>query len=112
MGGTAPLHQTTVGGRIAGKLPRAADYSLEATLQGGSVGVDAVRASAVHALLGKTFGCTPRVFAEYNYLGFGNTQVSLIPPAGAGIPINFNHNVQTTLIGLNYRFGGPFSPNY
>jgi outer membrane immunogenic protein len=51
-------------------------------------------------------------FAEYNYLGFGNTQVSLIPPAGAGIPINFNHNVQTILVGLNYRFGGPFSPNY
>jgi outer membrane immunogenic protein len=52
------------------------------------------------------------VFAEYNYLGFGNSQVSLIPPAGAGIPININHNVQTTLFGLNYRFGGPFSPNY
>ena len=52
------------------------------------------------------------VFAEYNYLGFGNNQVSLIPPAGAGIPINFNHNVQTILIGLNYRFGGPFSPHY
>lgn len=52
------------------------------------------------------------VFAEYNYLGFGNSQVSLIPPAGAGIPINFNHNVQTILVGLNYRFGGPFSPNY
>lgn len=52
------------------------------------------------------------VFAEYNYLGFGNNQVSLIPPVGAGIPINFNHNVQTILVGLNYRFGGPFSPNY
>jgi outer membrane immunogenic protein len=52
------------------------------------------------------------VFAEYNYLGFGNNQISLVPPAGAGIPINFNHNVQTLLVGLNYRFGGPFSPNY
>jgi len=52
------------------------------------------------------------VFAEYDYLGFGNNQVSLIPPAGAGIPINFSHNVQTILIGLNYRSGGPFSPNY
>jgi outer membrane immunogenic protein len=52
------------------------------------------------------------VFAEYDYLGFGNNQVSLITPAGAGIPINFNHNVQTILVGLNYRFGGPFSPNY
>lgn len=73
LGGTAPLHQTTVGGRIAGKLPLTVDYSLEATIQGGSVGVDAVRASAVHALLGKTFGRTPRMFAEYNYAsGDGN----------------------------------------
>jgi len=52
-------------------------------------------------------------FAEYNYAGFGNNQVSLIPAAvGAGVAINFNHNVQTFLVGLNYRFGGPFSPNY
>jgi len=52
------------------------------------------------------------VFAEYNYLSFQNTQVTLISPANLGFPINFNHNVQTLLIGLNYRFGGPGSPGY
>jgi outer membrane immunogenic protein len=32
-------------------------------------------------------------FAEYNYAGFGNNQVSLIPAAvGAGVAININHN--------------------
>jgi len=46
-------------------------------------------------------------FAEYNYLSFSNTSVTLVPPAGGAIPINFNHNVQTLLVGLNYRFGGP-----
>src|SRR5262249_7760956 len=48
------------------------------------------------------------VFAEYNYLSFGNSQTSLISPA-TGVPVNFNHNVQTLLIGLNYRFSGPLS---
>jgi outer membrane immunogenic protein len=52
-------------------------------------------------------------FAEYNYAGFGTNRVTLIQAAtGAGVAINFNHNVQTFLVGLNYRFGGPFSPNY
>jgi len=52
------------------------------------------------------------VFAEYNYLGFGNNQIALIPNAGAAFPVNFNHNVQTFLVGLNYRFGMPFRPDY
>jgi outer membrane immunogenic protein len=52
------------------------------------------------------------VFAEYNYMGFGTNQVSLITPANGAFPLNLNHNVQTFLVGLNYRFGGPFSPNY
>jgi outer membrane immunogenic protein len=49
-------------------------------------------------------------FAEYNYAGFGNAAVTLFPAAGGAVPINFNHNVQTLLVGLNYRFGGPFAP--
>jgi outer membrane immunogenic protein len=52
------------------------------------------------------------VFAEYNYLGFGNNQIALIPNAGAVIPVNLNHNVQTILVGVNYRFGTPFRPGY
>jgi outer membrane immunogenic protein len=52
------------------------------------------------------------VFAEYNYLSFANTQITLINPAGGGAPVNFNHNVQTLLIGLNYRFSGPLSPSW
>jgi outer membrane immunogenic protein len=50
-------------------------------------------------------------FVEYNYLGFGSNQITLIPPAGGSIPINVNHNVQTLLVGLNFRFGTPFSPS-
>jgi outer membrane immunogenic protein len=52
------------------------------------------------------------VFAEYGYLGFRGTPVVLINQGLGGNPINFNHNVQTLLVGINYRFGGPFSPNY
>jgi outer membrane immunogenic protein len=52
------------------------------------------------------------VFAEYNYLSFGNTQSALINPATGVSPVNFNHNVQTLLIGLNYRFSGPLSPSW
>jgi outer membrane immunogenic protein len=52
------------------------------------------------------------VFAEYGYLGFKSTQLNLINQVNVGVPINFNHSVQTFLIGVNYRFGGPFSPSY
>ena len=52
------------------------------------------------------------VFAEYNYLSFQNTQSTVINLAGSGAPVNFNHNVQTLLIGLNYRFSGPLSPSW
>jgi len=52
------------------------------------------------------------VFAEYNYLSFGNSQTALINPATGVTPVNFNHNVQTLLIGLNYRFSGPLSPSW
>ena len=56
------------------------------------------------------FASSWSVFVEYDYLEFGNRQVALIPSAGAGIPVNFNHNVQTLLIGVNFRFGGPLAP--
>jgi outer membrane immunogenic protein len=51
-------------------------------------------------------------FAEYNYHSFSNTSLTLVPPAGAAIAINFNHNVQTLLVGLNYRFNGAFLRPY
>jgi outer membrane immunogenic protein len=53
------------------------------------------------------------VFAEYDYLGFQNSTVTLIPPAGRpGFPINFSHNVQSILVGVNFRFGAPVAPGY
>ena len=55
---------------MAGKLPRAFDYSGEVAVQTGSVGPDTVSAWAGHMLVGKSLGGVPlhpRLFGEYNY---------------------------------------------
>jgi hypothetical protein len=46
--------------------------------------------------------------AEYNYPGSGNTALTFLRPAGNAVSINFNHNVETLLVGLNYRFSDQF----
>jgi outer membrane immunogenic protein len=48
------------------------------------------------------------VFLEYDYLGFADRQLSVIPPAGADIPVNLSHGVQTVLVGVNLRFGSGY----
>jgi outer membrane immunogenic protein len=48
-------------------------------------------------------------FAEYNYFDFGTPGVSFTPNAGAtAFPINIKQNINSFLVGINYRFG----PNY
>lgn len=48
-------------------------------------------------------------FAEYNYFDFGTTGVSFTPNVGAtALPINIKQNINSFLVGINYRFG----PNY
>jgi hypothetical protein len=69
-GGLGDIHQTTIGARIAGKLPRDVDYGIEMAAQTGSVATDDIRAWAGHWVAGKTFGkaaSKPRPFIELNY---------------------------------------------
>jgi len=68
-GGTAALHQSTIGVRMAGALPSAFDYSGDIALQRGSVGSDTVKAWAGHGVVGRTFSSPvkPRVFGEFNH---------------------------------------------
>jgi outer membrane immunogenic protein len=70
---------------------------------------------------GFEYAFTPNwsVFGEYNYMGFGNKLTTLNytapDPANAG-PYNYNmtNNLQTFLVGVNYRFGfgGPVVARY
>jgi outer membrane immunogenic protein len=48
------------------------------------------------------------VFAEYNYIGLGTDSITFQPLAPATTPFAYNikQNVQTVLIGVNYRWGG------
>lgn len=69
-GGLGDIRQTTIGTRIAGKLPADFDYGIEMAAQTGSVATDDVRAWAGHWVAGKTFTAAPgkpRPFVELNY---------------------------------------------
>jgi outer membrane immunogenic protein len=45
-------------------------------------------------------------FAEYNYLDFGTPGVNFTPsPGGATFPINIKQNINSFMVGINYRFG-------
>jgi len=69
-GGLGDIHQTTMGTRLVGKLPRDFDYGVEMAGQLGSVGTDDVRAWAGHWVGGRTFmksAGKPRPFLEFNY---------------------------------------------
>ena len=50
------------------------------------------------------------VFAEFNYLDFGNRNVTFtnleIPPVPPTFPLTIRQNVWTIMTGINYRFGG------
>ena len=69
-GGLGDIHQTTIGTRIAGKLPADFDYGIEMAAQTGSVATDDISAWAGHWIAGKTFSkapSKPRPFVEFNY---------------------------------------------
>jgi outer membrane immunogenic protein len=70
---------------------------------------------------GFEYAFTPNwsVFAEYNYMGFGNNSTTLnytAPNPANALPYsyNFTNNLQTVLVGVNYRFnlGGPVVARY
>src|SRR6266566_3026954 len=45
-------------------------------------------------------------FAEYNYLDFGTSGVNFTPAVGAAtFPINIKQNINSFMVGINYRFG-------
>ena len=45
-------------------------------------------------------------FAEYNYLDFGTPGVTFTPVVGgATFPINIKQNINSFMVGINYRFG-------
>ncbi|MFN7922670.1 MAG: alginate export family protein [Bryobacteraceae bacterium] len=60
----------TTGARVAGKLPKSFDYSIEMAKQTGKVAKNDFGAWAGHWLIGYTLATTkytPRLIAEYNY---------------------------------------------
>jgi hypothetical protein len=63
------LKQTTIGMRVAGRMPARLDYGIEMAMQRGSLGTDEVRAWAGHWQLRSTLpgAGTPRVTGEYNF---------------------------------------------
>jgi len=58
------------------------------------------------------------VFAEYNYIGLGTKTVNIAYNCGAGCgfinpyPYWEKQNLQTVLVGVNYRWGGPVIAKY
>ena len=69
-GAAGDLTSSTSGVRSAGKLSARTDYNVEAAIQRGSLGTDAISAWAGHALIGRTIPMgsqTYRAFGEYNY---------------------------------------------
>jgi hypothetical protein len=63
------LAQTTIGVRLAGRLPARLDYGVEMALQRGSLGTDDVSAWAGHWQLRESFAGagTVKLTGEYNY---------------------------------------------
>lgn len=63
------LAQTTVGVRLAGRLPARLDYGVEMAMQRGSLGTDEVKAWAGHWQLRETLpgAAAVRLTGEYNY---------------------------------------------
>jgi outer membrane immunogenic protein len=51
-------------------------------------------------------------FVEYNYMDFGRKTSRLIYVDGSPYDYDIKQNVQTLLVGINYRFGGLTGPGY
>jgi hypothetical protein len=68
-GSSGNLGSTTVGVRIAGRLPARLDYGAEVAIQRGSLGADEIRAWAGHWQLRESLPGpgTMRAIGEYNY---------------------------------------------
>jgi outer membrane immunogenic protein len=45
-------------------------------------------------------------FIEYNYMDLGSQDITLSYNTGSTYRVNYKHDLQTVLFGLNYRFGG------
>jgi Alginate export len=69
LGPTGELHQTTVGTRVAGKLPSRLDYSVEMALQRGSLADDSVHAWAGHWQMRESLpgAGAVKLISEYNF---------------------------------------------
>jgi len=52
------------------------------------------------------------LFAEYNYMDFGKKTHSLVYTDGSLYDYDIKQNLQTVLVGINYRFGAPFVGGY
>lgn len=68
-GPNGSLSQTTIGVKLAGRLPARFDYGIEMAAQRGSLGMDDVNTWAGHWQLRRTFAGTavPRLIGEYNF---------------------------------------------
>jgi hypothetical protein len=68
-GGFGDLHQTTVGARLAGRMPGRLDYGVEMAVQRGSLATDDVEAWAGHWQLRESLpgAGAVRLIGEYNY---------------------------------------------
>jgi len=69
LGAIGNLHQTTVGTRVAGKLPARLDYSVEMALQRGSLADDSVHAWAGHWQIRESQpgAGSLKLISEYNF---------------------------------------------
>lgn len=75
----------------------------------GGAGFAALQDAGWTAGAGLEWKCLPdlSVFVEYDYLGFGNKNLT-IPAAPVPVVGSYNVNIQTVLVGFNYRFNlGP-----
>ena len=69
LGTVGTLHQTTIGVRLAGKLPARFDYNTDLALQRGSLDVDSLQAWAGHWMIRESLPGTANVklISEYNH---------------------------------------------
>ena len=69
LGTVGVLHQTTIGARIAGKLPLRLDYNTDLALQRGSLDADSVDAWAGHWMIRESLPgkASVKLISEYNH---------------------------------------------
>jgi opacity protein-like surface antigen len=69
-------------------------------------GYDGVGLGTVGGGVEWVFGRNWSAFAEYNYLDFGTPGVTFTSAAGGTtFPINIRQNINSFMVGVNYRFG-------